>query len=83
MTTMLPESAPKYARELELRALRAEAELAALKDGLTNLRVYLASPKFVPTDGRRYGHVCVADVFLRLDEASSASFYAGSDVATE
>lgn len=79
----LATTAPQYARDLELRALRAEAELAALEGGLTQLRAYLASPKFTPTDGRRHGYVNVADVFLRLDEAGSAASQAWADVPVE
>lgn len=69
----LSPDAPAYARELELRALRAEAALAALEDGCADLRRYVSSDKFVPTDGFRHGHVNVADVILRLDEASFAA----------
>lgn len=72
--------APAYARELERRALVAEAELAALRDGLQDLRRYVSSDKFVPTDGRRHGHVNVADIWLRLDEADFAASQAGSEV---
>ena len=70
--TLSPD-APMYARELERRALNAEASLAALEASLVELRRYLSSDKFVPTDGRRHGYVNVADVFLRLDEASFAA----------
>lgn len=70
---MLDTSAPAYALELERRALSAERQLAALEDGLQHLRAYLASDKFVPTNGMRHGHVNVADVFLRLDEATFAA----------
>lgn len=76
----LPSGTPAYARELERRALIAEAELAALRAGLQDLRRYVSSDKFIPTDGRRHGYVNVADIWLRLDEADSASSRAGSEV---
>lgn len=75
---MLPESSPAYARELERRALNAEASLAAIEDSLAHLRAYVSSDKFAGRDGFRHGHVNVADVILRLDEASFASSQAAT-----
>ena len=59
-----------YIKKLQLDNRRAAAELKALEDGMTALRVYLSSPKF-----HEDTTVQVSDIFLRLDEMKSASFF--------
>lgn len=55
-----------YIQTLQDRNRRLESELASIKQGLTDLRVYLSSSKFqVDTT------VQVSDIFLRLEEAEA------------
>lgn len=78
MSQSLAPNAPKYAQELERRALRAEAALAGLEEGLSWLTTYLHSPKFnrstedgvIDIDAHR---VNVDDVLARLADASGLS----------
>lgn len=79
-TDRLSPDAPAYALALELRALRAEASLAAIEDSLAHLRTYVSSDKFAGRDGFRHGHVNVADVILRLDEATFAASQADASI---
>lgn len=63
---------PKWVRELELRALRAEAEVKAWEDGIREIEMYLQLPKFAhPND-----HVHVSDLFLRFGEVRHGALVA-------
>jgi hypothetical protein len=69
------ERRPAYVKALDLERRMAQAELAALDQGLTDLAVYLTSPKFA---GDR--SVNVEDVLLRVREARSAGHDAAAAV---
>lgn len=69
---------PRYVQTLDRERRQAQAELAALEDGLTDLRRYLHSTKFAaPGDG----YVNRDDVLLRLDEARSHALDAAAAAA--
>jgi len=76
-STSLPTTAPVYARALEVRALRAEAQVASFEQSLTELRVYLTSPKFT---SQACLQVNPQDVLLRLSEMRSGMLEAEARV---
>jgi hypothetical protein len=67
---------PAYVRSLDADRRQARAELAAVLDGLNDLRAYLNSPKFRGSSDLRMGYVNVDDVLLRLNEATYAGVVA-------
>lgn len=75
-TASRTDNRPLYVRRMDRERREAQAELAALKESLYELKGYLNSPKFrSPSD--RQGYVNVDDVLLRLDEGSYAALVAG------
>jgi hypothetical protein len=72
----ISQQAPAYVRRLDARLRSVEAELAAVHDGLNELRAYLNSPKFRGDRGPLTYYVNIEDVLARLNDATYAGVVA-------